>query len=49
LEVDHLNLLEEIVRGERINQEKTIVEEASDVDEWSSDESDDDVEEEEEE
>jgi hypothetical protein len=43
LEVDHLDLLEEIVRRERIDQEETILEEASDIAEWSSDESDDDV------
>jgi hypothetical protein len=42
-------LLEETVRRERIDQEEMIVEEASDVDEWTSDESDDDVGEEEEE
>jgi hypothetical protein len=44
LEVDHLDLLEEIVRRERIDQEETIVEEVSDVeDEWNTDESDDEV------
>jgi HEPN domain-containing protein len=49
LEVDHLDLLEEIGRRERIDQEETIVEEASDIeDEWSTDESDDEVGEEEE-
>jgi hypothetical protein len=42
LEVDHLDLLEEIGRRERIDQEETIVEEASDI------ESDDKVGEEEE-
>jgi hypothetical protein len=48
LEEDHLDLLEEIVRRERIDQEETIVE-ASDVeDEWSTDESEDEVEEDEE-
>jgi hypothetical protein len=36
------------MQRERIDQEETIVEEASDVDEWSSDELDDDVGEEEE-
>jgi hypothetical protein len=50
LEVDHLDLLEEIVRRERIDQEETIVEEQeSDVEEgWDTDESDDEVLEEEE-
>jgi hypothetical protein len=45
LEVHHLDLLEEIVRRERIDQEETIVD-ASDVeDDLSSDESEDEVEE----
>ena len=45
LEVDHLDLLEEIVRRERIDQEETIVEEQSDVEDgWSTDDaSNDDV------
>jgi hypothetical protein len=43
LEVHHLDLLEEIVRRERIDQEETIVD-ASDVeDDLSSDESEDEV------
>jgi hypothetical protein len=43
LEVDHLDLLEEIVRRERIDQEEMIVD-ASDVEDgWSTDGSDDEV------
>jgi hypothetical protein len=46
LEVDHMDLLKEIGRRERIDQEETIVVDASDVEDgWSSDEqSDDEVE-----
>jgi hypothetical protein len=45
VEVHYLDLLEEMVRRERIDQEEAIVEAASDVedDEWSTDGLDDEV------
>jgi hypothetical protein len=43
--VHHLDLLEEIVRRERIDQEETIVDVSDVEDEWSTDGSDDKVEE----
>jgi hypothetical protein len=43
LEVDHLDLLGEIVRREIIDQEETIVDASYVEDEWSTDGSDDKV------